>query len=380
MPHFECGASGTLSDALPRSFKYLAPCQPDATPRCHTVVTESGAVMASIRKRNGKYQVQIRRQDMQPVAKSFVRLSDAKEWARTMEVKADLSELPPNRDTLKATTLGDLVTLYRDSETPRKKGAVTERTMLNAFLRHPICQRTLAGLGRSDFANFRDERLANVKPASVRRQLMTVQAVFTKAMVDWDFPLKTNPVSGLKLPTGDNKRQRRLSSTEWLRLQAAVRDDTNPLTLPIVRFALETAMRRGELLALTWRDVDLSRKAVTVREAKSGMGRVIPLTSAATEALRGAAELHGNSEADAVFPIAKETLHSSWRGLVKRAKITDLKFHDLRHEAISRLFEVGLTVPEVASISGHRTIGQLFRYAHAAQDNVRAKLPEGLAL
>ncbi|EEI80323.1 hypothetical protein HMPREF0175_1512, partial [Bifidobacterium longum subsp. longum ATCC 55813] len=79
-----------------------------------------------------------------------------------------------------------------------------------------------------------------------------------------------NPVSGLKLPTGDIKRQRRLSSTEWLRLQAAVRDDTNSLTLPIVRLALETAMRRGELLALRWRDVDLSRGAVTVREAKSG--------------------------------------------------------------------------------------------------------------
>lgn len=316
---------------------------------------------------------------MQPVVKTFVRLIDAKEWARMMEVKADLSELPPRRDTLKTTTLGDLVTRYRDSETPRKKGAVTERTMLNAFLRHPICQRPLVGLSRSDFVSFRDERLAKVKPASVRRQLMTIQAVLTKAMVDWDFPLKANPVSGLKLPTGDNKRQRRLSSTEWVRLQAAVRDDTNSLTLPIVRFALETAMRRGELLALTWRNVDLNRKAATVREAKSGLGRVIPLTSAAIEALREAAELHGNSEASPVFPIAKVTLHSSWRGLVKRAKVTDLKFHDLRHEAISRLFEVGLTVPEVASISGHRTIGQLFRYAHAAQDNVRAKLPEGLA-
>lgn len=334
--------------------------------------------MASIRKRNGKYQAQVRRQGFEPLSQTFTTLADAKEWARAMEVKADRAELTPKRHDLKTVTLRDLVVRYRDTETPRKKGAATERTMLDAFLRHAICKKPLAVLARSDFASFRDERLDHVKPASVRRQLMTIQAVLTKAMTDWDFPLRSNPIAGLKLPTGENKRQRRLSSAEWSQLQAAVRDDTNQLTLPIVRFALETAMRRGELLALRWWDVDLDRKTAIIREAKSGVGRVIPLTSGAIEALQQAASVHGCKASHPVFPISMVTLHASWRGLVKRAGVVDLKFHDLRHEAISRLFEVGLTVPEVASISGHRTVGQLFRYAHAAQGSVRAKLPNRL--
>ncbi len=295
-----------------------------------------------------------------------------------MEVRADRQELEPKRHDLRSTTLEDLVTRYRDNETPRKKGARTEVVMLNAFLRHPICKLPLGGLSRSDFAAFRDARLARVKPASVRRQLMTIQAVLTKAMTDWDVPLKANPLVGLKLPTGDNTRQRRLSGTEWARLQGSVRPDTNPLTLPVIRFALETAMRRGELLSLVWRDVDLARRTASIREAKAGIGRTIPLTRGAIEALHEAAKLHGDTDGRLVFPIAVVTLHSSWRALVRRAQVVDLRFHDLRHEAISRLFEVGLTVPEVASISGHKTIGQLFRYAHAAPGSVLAKLPERL--
>lgn len=325
--------------------------------------------MAAIRKRNGKYQVQVRRQGSSPIAKSFIKLTDAREWARMMEVSADRQELAPRRSELAAITLADLITRYRDNETPRKKGATTERIMLNAFLRHAISRKPLSSLTQSDFAAYRDERLAAVKPASIRRQLMTVRAVLSKAMTDWNVPLRNNPMAGLKLPAQENKRQRRLSPKEWERIMRAERQDTNPLTLLIARFCLETAMRRGEVLALKWLDVDLERSTAIIREAKSGEGRVVPLTQGAVHVLLEVADLPASTSkaaTDPVFPITTITLHASWRGLVSRAGIVDLRFHDLRHEAISRLFELGLTAPEVATISGHRTVAQLFRYAHDA--------------
>lgn len=328
--------------------------------------------MATIRRRGDKFHVQFRRQGFEPVTKSFMKLTDAKEWARLMETQADRQDLAPSRKELKAVTLGDLITRYRDTVTPRKKGAITETVMLNAFLRHPICKKPLSSLTPSDFAAYRDERLSSVKPASIRRQLMTVQAVLTKAMTDWDMPLRRNPLSGIKLTTGENKRQRRLSVGEVARLQAAVRKDTNPYTILVVGFALETAMRRGEILSLTWADIDFDRSYALIREAKNGTGRLVPLTPTAIRILQQARALQADNTT--VFPVAVVTLHSSWRGLIKRAGITDFRFHDLRHEAISRLFELGLTAPEVASISGHRTVSQLFRYAHANQASVRAKL------
>jgi integrase len=332
--------------------------------------------MASIRKRDGKFQVQVRRQGQTPLARTFHKLSDAKEWARLVETQADRHDLAPDRKILADITLADLVTRYRDTVTPRKKGAATEAIMLTAFLRDDVSNKSLSNLSTADFAAFRDTRLQTVKPASVRRQLMTIQAVFTKAITEWNVPLKSNPLVGLKLETGENKRQRRIGSAELTRIYGAVRPDTNLFVVPIVKFALETAMRRGEILALTWGNIDFERSSATILEAKNGYGRVIPLTRTAVSVLRQveAASVRPITAKNPVFPIIAITLHSSWRGLVDRAKIHDLHFHDLRHEAISRLFEMGLTAPEVASISGHRTVSQLFRYAHASQASVREKM------
>lgn len=136
-------------------------------------------------------------------------------------------------------------------------------------------------------------------------------------------------------------------------------------------------MRRGEILALRVRDVDLERGTATVRESKNGYSRTIPLSSAAVSLLadaisrmdKGEKEMNGR-----LFPTTPVALRLAWDRLTKRAKVVDLNFHDLRHEAISRLFELGLTVPEVASVSGHRDMRMLFRYAHASHASIRAKL------
>ncbi|MER8580024.1 site-specific integrase [Mesorhizobium sp. M1423] len=112
---------------------------------------------------------------------------------------------------------------------------------------------------------------------------------------------------------------------------------------------------------------------MVIPESKSGYSRVIPLTPKAV-AILGALRTADANPTDLAFPVTPVAMRLQWDRLTRRAKIDDLNFHDLRHEAISRLFELGLTVPEVASISGHRTLAQLMRYSHANQEAVRAKL------
>jgi integrase len=129
-------------------------------------------------------------------------------------------------------------------------------------------------------------------------------------------------------------------------------------------------MRRGELLSIQWRDVDLSNRTVRIRQTKNGHERTIPLTTKAVSVLRDLP-----SRSDRLLPVSGNTARLAWERLKRRAGISDLRFHDLRHEAISRFFELGLNVPEVAMISGHRDPRMLFRYTHPKPELVAPKLP-----
>lgn len=297
-----------------------------------------------------------------------------------METQLDREGLSPSRKPLETTVLSDLVTRYRDEVVPAKKGGDVETIVLNALLRHPICKKKLAELTPSDFSSYRDERLKSIIPKSLKRQLAPIQNMFEHARTEWGVPLRENPLTGLTLKVIDNKRQRRLQEGELNLILKAVEKTRNPYVVLIVRFALETAMRRGEILSLTWRDIDQHRATATIREARNGHSRAIPLSSSAlgvldeTRKLKAGEEENKNEGTSRIFPIAANALRLSWERLITRAKIDDLHFHDLRHEAISHLFELGLTVPEVASISGHRDMRMLFRYAHANHASIRAKL------
>lgn len=372
--------------------------------------------MASIRKRDSKYHVQIRRQGLPSITRSFSKLADAKEWARAMETKADRGDLAPNRSELKTTTLADLIKRYRDEVLPNKKGGDFETIMLNAFLRHRICRKTLDCLSPADFAAWRDEKVSKSKtdnpisPKSAKRILSPVQRLLQLAIDEWRIPLRENPLARLNLKVKDNRRERRLREGELERIVTAAEKCRNPYILPLALFALETAMRRGEILTMRWGDVDVKRLSVAIPESKNGYSRTIPLTERARAILETVqsvemGSIQGVTEGQEtkkrisngislyeccsmylekpqialdfkarVFPISSISVRMAWDRLMVRAGIDDLHFHDLRHEAISRFFELGLTVPEVASISGHRDMRMLFRYAHADLARIINKL------
>ena len=159
------------------------------------------------------------------------------------------------------------------------------------------------------------------------------------------------------------KRTNLVSAVWRLKSKGAILDlarcQRNHYIAPAIEFAIETAMRRSELLAIRWTDVCLETGFVILHDTKNGESRTVPLTARARIILISLEE-----DTDYVFPISVTCLHQAWKRVIKKTGITDLRFHDLRHEAVSRFFEIGMSIPEVALISGHKDMTQLFKYTH----------------
>ena len=331
--------------------------------------------MATIRRREHKWHAQVRRHGCQ-ATKSFINRKDAEAWTRQMEVQADRLELPKNPKELERYSLTDLVIRYRDTVTPRKRGHEVERIVLTAFLRHPVCNKRLSEVCSLDFAAYRDERLKVVTANTLRREFSPLHNMFETAKDEWGLPIKENPISKLKFVCLSNRRERRLREGELDRIKEAANKTKNPVILPVIMFALETGLRRSEILQATWGHLDLINRVLTIPRAKNGHSRTIPLSLMAIALLQTLKEGRGlnNTEKDWIFPTTANALRLAWGRLLNRAKIDGLHFHDLRHEAISRFFEMGLTVPEVALLSGHRDMRMLFRYSHPQQRRVLEQL------
>ncbi len=328
--------------------------------------------MATIRKRNDKWQVQVRRQGFPLYTRSFINRRDAETWARITESELDRADLPTDTRTLNNTTVGDLLRRYRDTITPKKRSAPIERYRIAVILRHPIALLTLARATPDRFVEHREARLREVTGETARKDLILLRHLFDTARREWGLKLQRNPLDDVAKPPPCKSRTRRVMPEEFARLQTALLKSRNPVLGTAMRFAIETGMRRGELLRMEWQHVNRERRTLEIPLTKTGHPRIIPLSTAALEMLN---TLEGRElDPVRVFPTTGNALRLAWERLRRRVGIADLRFHDLRHEAISRLFERGLSVPEVALISGHRDPRMLFRYTHLRPEDIAAKL------
>ena len=166
-------------------------------------------------------------------------------------------------------------------------------------------------------------------------------------------------------------RNRRLESGEFGQLEEASKHTKNPHIWPIIVFAIETGMRRGEILGLQWEHVDLKRRIAYLPLTKNGSSREVPLSTKAAQVL---ARQRQRNDTTSPFPVTPNGFRLAWERLRGRAGLSDLCFHDLRHEAISRFFELGLNIPEVAVISGHKDPSMLFRYTHLRAEEMMGRL------
>jgi integrase len=325
--------------------------------------------MATITKRGAGWFVQVRRKGYTPRYHTVRTKREAEVWGRREEAAIDREEAPSDLRQLRSTTLGSIIRRYIAEVTPRKRSAETERLRLEKLLRHPLCDLTLAEIAPPPIAAYRDERLASVKAGTVRRELSLIRHALDIARREWGFSLAENPLERVTLPILRNRRERRLDAGELARLDAAIGRARNPLLRPIIMFAVETALRRGEILNLEWQHVDTARRTAHIPVTKTGNPRTIPLTDGALAVLQGLTGCDGR-----VFPITATALRLAWDRACGKAGIANLHFHDLRHESLSRFCELGLTIPELAVISGHRDPRMLFRYAHLRPTDLAQKL------
>ena len=327
--------------------------------------------MATIRRRRDKWQVQIRRKGFSPQTKSFHQQRDAERWATLKEREFDsLESRGLQGSTLCDMSVEELLARYRGAVVPLKRGATREAYMVSALERTPFANVAAQSLTADHVRRYRDQRLKTVSAATVVRELGILQHAFNVARTEWGFSALCNPTQDVTRPKLPRGRTRRLLEGEEGKLLTACGQSRNPLIRPIMTIALETAMRANEILTATWDNYDASERVLLLPITKNGKQRTVALSRAAIAAI----ESQPRKAAGPIFPTSSEALKRAWRRLTKRAGISDLHFHDLRHEAISRLFELGLDIPEVMMMSGHTDHRMLLRYTHLTARRLVSKL------
>ena len=325
--------------------------------------------MGCVRKRGKSWNAQVRVSGWRSFTKSFSKKSDAVVWVNQLEHKLRSAHIPDLRINTKI-TLAELLLKYAKEISPIHKGGVAETYRLKSIARRWIGELDIRYLTKQHFIQYRDDRMNVVTSGSVGAELALMKRVLDTAAKNWGLGIPYNPIKDIEFPRGSTERNRRLKEGERERLLTAASSQRNIYIAPAIEFAIETGMRRSEMLGLRWCDLDLENGFASLYDTKNGEDRRVPLTRRCVEVLRTVPQDH-----EGVFPISANCLHLAWVRARNKAEVTNLRFHDLRHEAVSRFFEMGMSVPEVALISGHKDVRQLFRYTHLNPTNAFKKYP-----
>jgi integrase len=321
--------------------------------------------MATIRRRGKTYHVQIRKVGYPPVTKSFSSITVARKWTKATEADMErrLSVSVPS-----TLTVGDLLERYESEVIPTHKGNRREiyksRTLRKNFSKIRLCD-----LSPSDVRQYRDLRLKTISPTTLKRELAVLSSAINHASKEWGIFVSTNPVTAISVPRTANARSRRLEADEQNRLLSA----SNGELRRIIIIALETGMRRGEILQIRRSHIDFTLQTLLIPLTKTDTPRTIPLSSRAVVSLREQISISGNIapiRETPLFSLLPDSLSQAFRRLCRRLEIQNLHFHDLRHEATSRLFEKGLNPVEVATITGHKDTKMLMRYTHLRAEDL----------
>lgn len=324
--------------------------------------------MATIEQRsNGTWRAKIRKKGYPQLSGSFDTKAEAQRWAAEMEGDMSRKRFVDTREADR-TTLKEALERYKEEVTVNKKGAVQEKTRIKTWSESKYGSKSLAELKSSDLAEYRDSRLKEgVSTNTIRLALALISHLYTVAIKDWGIEGLTNPVAKLRMPKGSRERDRRPTSAELKAVIKAAAGVHHEMPA-IIEIAVETAMRRGELIGL--KRENIRGKHLVLEDTKNGSRRLVPLSIRARELLDSLpARIDGS-----VFSLAAHSVTQYFVRACKEAKVENLHFHDLRHEGTSRFFEKGLALMEVATITGHRTLSNLRRYTHLCPDRLAEKL------
>lgn len=317
--------------------------------------------MATIRQlKTKRWQAIIRRQGSPNQYKTFISQDDAIKWARGIETEIDKGVIN-NYSITDKVVFSEIIARYELEITPEKKSAAREVSRLKCLNMH-FGELILSNITPTRIALFRDLRLSmGLSGSTIIKDINTLSHIIDIARKEWGYYLPSNPTKLVRKPKSAASRIRRLSSEEEKHLLKVAKKSKSLMMYHIVIFAIETGMRLGEIINLEWGDI--SKSVAHIYESKNGESREVPLSK---KALLTINKLPKHFASKKIFWKWKTTsgFQSSWQRLIKSSGISNLHFHDLRHEAISRLFEKGLNPIEVSAISGHKSMQVLKRYTH----------------
>jgi integrase len=331
--------------------------------------------VATITQRGSKYRVRIRKNG-EYQSKTFKTKLEAEIWAKTIEQPEAVADMVIAVSGYNPVTYREVLTKYLELETPQKRTADNERLMIEKILTASWVDIPIAKLQAADFTAYRNERLRDIKASSFNRYMDIVRAAAHVMQEQYDWSIgKVDLLTTGRAKKSPEQAIRRIPKEKLEALFAAtLHKGVQSYLHWMLKVALETGMRRQELIDLEWREVDFERNTINLVRTKTDYPRTIPMTPVCHEALKTWLEAQKGDVDTRVFPVTSNAVRLSYQRTQKRANAKDIRFHDFRHEAISRFFEMGLTVPEVRSISGHRTMSALLRYTHHSASTLAQKL------
>ena len=313
--------------------------------------------MPSYRTKTGRsksVQAIIRLEGHKTITKQFKTKSEAKQWATITEEKITQGLYEHRKFTFREASI-----LYGVEHQDSK-----EISYLLKRLRKSVGHLILGNqINHQIIVEYRNMRSQRVSPATVNKELTYILRVHSWVKQEMGLMIDIPKIRMLKVPMG---RDRRVSEAE---LQQILKH-SEPTMKTIIKLAIATGMRRGEIVKIQRKDISYQSRTVHLFDTKNGEDRVVPLSTVAIRALK---QLPARIDGE-VFGIHPDTISKRFLRACRDSGIEGLRFHDLRHEAVSRLFEKGLNPMEVATISGHKTLQMLKRYTHLKAEDLAKKL------
>ncbi len=342
--------------------------------------------MAAIQKRGNAFRVRINRKGYDTQSKTFKTRIEAVKWARHIETQIDQGLIQPNKMQVNRildanVRFDEAAEHYIKHHSIHKRNCKTETGTIRALIRY-WGNLSVQKIDKAKVFEVRDDLLSRGRSGdTVNHYYSAISKIYQMLQGEWSIGVN-NPIKGVKRLPANPSRTKRVTGEVQTALLTACAQSKSPLLLPIVQMALETGMRRGEIMGLRWIDIDLNQRRIYLHQTKNGCPRQVPLSQTAVKVLSETPHI----DPDIVFPMKMDRLRRYFEHAVKQARdawncdgknpFDDLRLHDLRHEALSRLSDAGLNTIELAHISGHKTLGMLSRYTHPSHQAIFSKLDQ----
>lgn len=327
--------------------------------------------MATIRKRGEGWQVQVRKKGQPLITKTFSKKVLAERWAKEIELSIE-------QQTFKSDDpdIGQLANRYLKEVLPLKPSGRTKKLTIE-FLSRRMKNVKLSEITPGWLLDYAAER--NVSPATLSQDIIFLGCILDAADVLWGLKVDLDAFRRGRMALAKHgmtgkavERDRRVSDTEIEVILAHVRS-----RLPmrdLIEFSVASTMRLSEQMGLRWDDLNTDKKTVLIRDRKHPLSKIgnnqeVPLLGRAWEIVSKKTKL-----GTYIFPYNHKSVATAFQRAVRVGKLDDIRWHDLRHEGISRLFESGkFQIPEVALISGHRDWKMLSRYTQIAASSLHGR-------